>query len=317
MFCFARLLVSLAQAEPIQWTAIGDVESLESEVFLSELQAAADVWTIDTQDCGERALFEWTDDVDQAGLVIETVDDLDSGVLGLSDCPEGETCWIQLEEGAAWALPVDAAADCLGLYPLRAIVAHEMGHVLGLPHTVDDGELVVDTGKLSALMSWSVSCPEKVELNEYDLALFAPFKVKPSWDGAADRGSVWLLEGEQLELRVVGPPILDVEWWVAGEAVGNGTSFVVGPVTERTAVEALVTYEHGLCDEMDHELSLSLYTGPEQQGNVYPPTSTGPDGCGCSSTPSQRRSFLVPFGVLLLGLCVTRRESTTPSIGQT
>lgn len=306
MLVLLLMTVRVVSAAPVSWTAVGDVSSLDSADFQAELEAAAAVWTVDTDECGPVPLFAWTGERDEAEVVIETVSDLGPGVVLGMDCEPGQTCFIRLADDAPWALPADAAAaGCQDQLHLRAIVASSMGAVHGV-RSFGQGETVVGEA-YDALMYWAWWCREEVALNAVDLALLDLDLSVPVWQGVPNGGTVRLAPGETAELMLDGPPTLGIEWSLDGEPAGVGDSFVLGPIDRRTRVDASVDYVHGLCDEQ--WTSLSLFAEPAADVASSGSDDSGPtSSCGAVWRPSGSAMSLLFAGLLLLSRRGNRSE---------
>lgn len=306
---FLLFMAQAAQAEPLKWTALGDLPSLGPGGYISELNAAAQVWTIETEMCGTVNLLEWTDDVEEADVLIETVDDLGENVFGrYVDCDEPDTlCLVQILQSDRWATPADAVANaCYPQLHFRAALAHSMGRTLGAT-TFGEGEPSVWEDWIS-VMYFSPWCREEVELTERDIEVLDLDWSEPFIVGVRDGGILRVEHGNEVELVVDGPEIQAVEWRVNGTPSGSGASILLDPFQGSAQIEAEVTYTHSVCDLQEKTVSITLEAEADWPSTILPPESTAEGGCSSTGGPDSKLFPLIALCMLVLGARVVRRD---------
>ncbi len=277
-----------------------DAEVIDEDLLLDATQIAWEGWAEAADlSCGELPELELrVAEPDEAleGFVIACVDDLDGAwadgsvdteeVLDSEEAVEGVTAalvgWtLRLDGDAPWALDPEECDGSEDVVLLEALIAHELGHALGLGHSAEQGEIVSDPALTEALMHWATPACED-----------AP--VVPQGD---DQAGIAALYGASAE-------IVDVQM----EALDGGATQVcagawVSPWAEGqlwTLPDASTSTDDGVCFELPAETSgvLSLVaTMPDCESQVgdrldilgrqAPEESVELDsgGCGCASGP--------------------------------
>lgn len=189
---------------PLSWHMDDDPEdSLEGEDLVAIIQLGWDGWDdaecaaisegyVDTDDHGSAnsdgtTVFYWDDPGDE----------MDVGVLGVTySYPGGSTqlvngtrytnfadADITMNDNVDWASPtVMANGTCSGSQTdVEGVLTHEIGHLYGLAHSCEDGEVCNESVLREATMYWSVSACDgsQTDINEDDIdsitALYGPY----------------------------------------------------------------------------------------------------------------------------------------------
>jgi len=138
----------------------------------------------------------------------DPADEVGTGVLaaslilgdGSEECHSayGETYYIPADADLVfnndinWLTPEEAAdPDCEDGYNLKQIALHEIGHMLGLGHSCEEGEWCSDPLQAEAVMYWSAErCGASKSLNADDIN-----GLRALWSGGASPESPFWISG--------------------------------------------------------------------------------------------------------------------------
>jgi hypothetical protein len=298
---------------PLRWTIEQSPTSMDEADYEAEIQAAAAIWT--DRNC-RGDLFEKNDDAPHVVFTLgEPTED------GYPDCVDDEStgrrCTIWVPDDVEWTTQADAYEEgCTDAQPVQIRAAHAFGHVLGLGHTVDQGEVAVGE-EMNSLMYWTQGCREDVELTSYDRELLTEtYAQEPRL--LADGEVVDVIElprevGDTIEFGIDAPMSTEVLWTVAGQPAGNEPTLNVGPLERgSTSLKASVDWEEALCDTSETTPLLltivvpRLDTGPD---NSYDTGQSNPaEACGCADGGL---ALIWGAPILLLGVGRRRRPDGT------
>jgi hypothetical protein len=251
-----------------------------------------------------RGMAAWTDEDDawitlaengsnsQAGTDNDDVNDI---VFNSNEtngfCDAGIGCGILYFNGGPWSHVFDGStfndivsSDVIvrpgdfGQNLLDAILAHELGHGIGLDHAPTGG----------ALMSGSV--PSGATLRAYDQEAVAEMYgnglgcTAPNVTSTSGSGSVFSGNSRTLSVNATGTAPFSYQWYAGSSGntsspIGTGNPFNTGPITQNSTFWVRVTNDCGNDDSGDINVTVQSCDAPSistqpQSVSIAPNTST-------------------------------------------
>jgi hypothetical protein len=173
---------------------------------------------------------------------------------------------IIFNDGFDWATDAQIdSGDCFNEHSIQSTATHEIGHLMGLGHSCEEGEACTELSKLEATMFWSAGAcnTQRSQINEDDIdgitAIYGPYATfqcsRELTPGDADTTAFGVVPFT-LNCSVVSKNIEEiqsVEWfWGDGEsATGNNVSHEFTRPGNYT-VSALITGENQACGVWDY-----------------------------------------------------------------